>query len=217
MKFQPTVKKLSTTGISIAACAFTLSSSAYAHVTVRPAEVITAGYQTFTVNVPNEKGIPTTSVKVLIPEGINTATPTQKSGWEIVKETEGSGEDVKTKSIVWQGGSITDGTRDEFTFSAKVPEKATALQWKAYQTYSDGTVVAWDQESKDDHGHDSQNPNVGPLSVTKVVAETAQDASMKKADQASADAKAVAERSLYISIAALGLGLIGIFLATRKR
>jgi uncharacterized protein YcnI len=185
-------------------------------VTVKPAEVTTASYQTFTVNVPNEKSIPTVSVKVLMPGDIKNATPTQKAEWQIVKEVEGSGEDVVTKSITWQGGSITDGTRDEFTFSAKTPEKATNLQWKAYQTYADGTVVAWDHESNGAHSHDSNNPNAGPLSITKVIAETAQDSSSKKADQAAADAKVAAERSLYISIAAVVVGIFSIFLATRK-
>lgn len=217
MKTQTIAKRLSLVSFSVAAVTLGFSNSAFAHVTVKPAEVVSSAYQTFTVNVPNEKAMPTVSVKVLIPGDIKNATPTQKAGWQIVKESEGSGEDMKTTSITWQGGSITDGTRDEFTFSAKAPEKVTELQWKAYQTYSDGTVVAWDQESSDNHGHDSSKPNTGPLSVTKVTAETAQEASAKKADQAAADAKAAAERSLYVSIAALVLSIAGIYLATRKK
>ena len=216
MHIQSLTKNISSAGLFAVALTIGLSNSAFAHVTVKPAEVATASYQTFTVNVPNEKPIPTVSVKVLMPGDIKNATPTQKAGWQIVKEVEGSGEDVVTKSITWQGGSITEGTRDEFTFSAKTPEKATDLQWKAYQTYADGTVVAWDQESNGAHSHDSSNPNAGPLSVTRVVTETAQDSSSKKADQAAADAKVAAERSLYISIAAVVVGIFGIFLATRK-
>lgn len=211
------LKQIASIGISALAVVLVSSSSAFAHVTVKPAEVVAAGYQTFTVNVPNEKPIPTVSVKLLMPDSIASATPTQKAGWEIVKETEGTGESAKTKSLTWQGGAITDGTRDEFTFSAKVPEKAGELQWKAYQTYSDGTVVAWDQASEGGHGHDGEESNSGALSVTKVVSESSDTAAVQKADQAAADAKVASERSLYVAIAALALGVVGIFLATRKK
>lgn len=213
MKFTAPIRKTFAAGLTAVIVAAGATSTAFAHVTVKPTEVVTAGYQTFTVSVPNEKDIPTVSVKVLIPDSIASATPTQKSGWEIVKETAGD----KTTSITWQGGSIGDGTRDEFTFSAKVPEKSGELQWKAYQTYEDGTVVAWDQASEGGHGHDSENPNAGPFSVTKVVAETTQETALQKAEQAAANAQTIAERSLYFSIAALALGIVGIFLGTRKK
>lgn len=197
---------------------FITVNTASAHVVVKPSEVVTAGYQTFTVGVPNEKDIPTVSVKVIMPENLENATPTQKSGWQIVKEISGNGEDAKTASITWEGGSIAEGTRDDFTFSAKVPEQTTSLQWKAYQTYADGTVVSWDQEPEEGgHGHSNSEPNTGPFSVTEVVKESSQDNSISKADQAAADAKVAAERALYAAIAAIALSVVGIFLAFRKK
>lgn len=216
MKIQSVVKKVSTVSLLTAAFALSLGSTTYAHVTVKPAEAVTSGYQTFTVSVPNEKEISTVSVKVVMPSGIVSATPTQKAGWQIIKETEGTGEDATTKSITWEGGSISDGTRDEFTFSAKTPEKAAELQWKAYQTYADGTVVAWDKASEGGHGHGGE-ANSGPFSVTKIVTETTQDAVSKKTDQAAADAQLAAERALYVGIAALVVSIIGVFLVTRKK
>lgn len=214
MKRAQSIRKITSVGASALALTLVLHTTTFAHVTVKPAEVVAAGYQTFTVSVPNEKSIPTVSVKVLIPESIASATPTQKSGWEIVKEVTGTGEEAATKSLMWQGGSIADGTRDEFTFSAKVPEKVSELQWKAYQTYADGTVVAWDEATDGGHGGDATS---GPFSVTKVVNESAQTTAVQKADQAAASAKTTSERSLYVGIAALALSIVGIFLATRKR
>lgn len=205
--------------ISMLAFIFALafSTPSFAHVVVRPAEVVTAGYQTFTVSVPNEKDIATVSIKVVIPESLQNITPTQKNGWQISKENDRTGENAKTTSITWEGGSITEGTRDEFTFSAKTPEKATTLQWKAYQTYSDGTVVSWDQEPSDGHSHDHDKPNSGLYSETKIVSLSTQDESVQIIDQAAADAKIAAERSLYAAFAALALSVVGVFLALRKK
>lgn len=203
-------------GILISLFVLALSPIASAHVVVRPAEVVSAGFQTFTVGVPNEKDIPTTSVKLLIPQGLQHVSPTQKTGWDIAIEKEGAGESARVASITWNGGSIGEAFRDDFTFSAQVPEHATTLQWKAYQTYADGTVVSWDKEDSG-HGHDNQNPNEGPFSVTEVVTETAAAKATQKADQAAADAQQTAKRALYIAIAALALGLLGLTLATRQK
>ena len=191
-----------------------MSSSAYAHVTVKPAEVVTAGYQTFTVNVPNEKEIPTVSVKVVIPEAVAHITPTQKAGWNIAIDSEGQGEEARVTSITWDGGAISSGLRDEFTFSAQVPEKATSLEWKAYQTYSDGTVVSWDQKSEGGHG---ESENAGPLSVTEVLDESAQDAGLQAAEKAAADARSLAVTALYVAVAGVAMGLIGVYVGTRKK
>jgi uncharacterized protein YcnI len=188
-----------------------LGSIASAHVTVKPAEVVTAGFQTFTVSVPNEKDIPTTSVKLVIPEGLAHISPTQKSGWKIAVDKT----DATVKSITWQGGTINVDMRDEFTFSAQVPDKATELQWKAYQTYSDGTVVSWDQAT--DGGHDDTNKNSGPFSVTKVVTETEQTLAIQQAEQVALDARNSASRSMYVAVAGIIIGLVAVYLATRRK
>lgn len=187
---------------------------ASAHVVVRPAEVVTAGFQTFTVSVPNEKNIPTTSVELLIPEGLNHIAPTQKSGWIVSTETEGDGEEARVVSITWRDGEIGIGLRDEFTFSAQVPDTETELQWKAYQTYKNGVVVAWDQESEG--GHDTHGDS-GPSSVTNVVSVTEADKAVEKAERAAADALAAGNRSFYIAVAALALALVGAFFALRRK
>jgi len=201
-------------GLLVGVSALTLSSAASAHVTVRPTEVVTAGFQTFTVSVPNEKDIPTTAVRVVMPEGLTYVTPTQKAGWRIDVEKIGESERAVVKSITWSGSAIEQGLRDEFTFAAKVPNTAVELRWNAYQTYSDGTVVAWDRETEGGHGTEE---NAGPFSVTKVVAESPEDVAIDKAQQAAAEAKNTANIALYVGGAGLLLGLVSIFLATRKK
>lgn len=199
--------------------AFTLvlatANTTFAHVTVKPGEVATATYQVFTVNVPNEKTIPTVSVKVIVPENITGVTPTHKSGWKISTEKERSGEDARVISITWSAGKITDGFRDEFTFSAKTPDEAAEIKWKAYQTYSDGTVVAWDKEEEgDSHGKENDS---GPFSVTNVVASATTGGNHHDLSESnSAAAQVSADRALYVGIAGVVLGLAAVFLATRK-
>lgn len=193
----------------------TFGGAASAHVTVTPAEALTASRQTFSVNVPNEKDVPTTQIKLVVPSGLTSVMPFQKTGWEITTETTGSGEEVSVTSITWKGGQVNKGMREAFAFGAKAPAKATELQWKAYQTYADGSVVAWDKaEVKEGH---SDGPNSGPFSVTKVAAETEADARVAKAEQAAADAKSAANRGTYLGIAGVAVGLFGVFLATRKK
>lgn len=202
--------KASFIGVMIGLFAAIVSTPASAHITVKPAEVVTAGYQTFTVNVPNEREVPTVSVKVLVPQGVQSVTPTQKAGWAISIEEK----DETVTSIEWSSGQIADGTRDEFSFSAKAPDTETELQWKAYQTYADGVVVAWDQKSDDGHGDTSNNS--GPFSVTKVVTETASDKEIKEAKVMALSAQASNRMAFYAAITAVLLGLISIYLATRR-
>lgn len=145
---------------------FTLAvpATTFAHVTVKPSTGLPAAYQTFTTSVPNEKEIPVTEIRLVIPSEIGSVTPTVKQGWAI--STEKSGD--KVTEIVWRGGTIDAGLRDEFTFSAQLPAKESEVIWKAYQTYQDGSVVSWDQKPADDHGHESEDETKGPYSVTSV-------------------------------------------------
>jgi len=208
--------RLSVIGVFVSVITLAFSTTASAHVAVKPAEVVTAGFQTFTIGVPNEKDISTTSVKLSIPEGIKYVQPTQKAGWQIDIETEGTGIEASVKSITWSGNEVKAGFRDEFTFSAQVPEKATELQWKAYQTYADGTVVSWDKASHGDD-HENEDENSGPFSVTKVVAETADEIALKNIEQNTADAKSTATTALYVAVAGVVVGLIAAYLGTRKK
>lgn len=208
-------QKLSVLGIVIGVTVLAFSSSASAHVVVKPAEAVTAGFQTFTIGVPNEKGVATTKIKLIIPSGLKYVQPTQKSGWKIDIEKEGKGEDAIVKSITWSGNKVNPGFRDDFTFSGQVPQEATELQWKAYQTYADGTLVSWDKVSQGDH--DDEDSNSGPLSVTKVVVNTAADTSIKNIDQAAADAKNSADTALYVAVAGVAVGFAGVYFGTRKR
>lgn len=183
-------------------------TSAFAHVVVTPNEVVTAKYQTFSVSVPNEKEIPTTQLRLVIPDNIKSITATVKPGWTIATEKDQAG---TTKSITWSGGEIPAEQRDDFTFSTKSPDVAGEVHWKAYQTYSDGSVVAWDAEATN-HSHDDKDA-AGPYSTTKVVTKTSNDI----ISQQIAAAQSQAQTGTIVAAVSGAIALGAVFFATRKR
>jgi uncharacterized protein YcnI len=177
---------------TFAAAAIILSPSvALAHVVVKPAQVATASFQTFTTGVPNEKDIEVTSLRLVIPAGLNYVSPTVKPGWTI--ETKKDGDNVT--EITWSGGAIPAGQRDDFTFGAQAPAKTTTLAWKAYESYADGTTVAWDQKPD---GKDSEDSS--PYSETKVV----NDLAPAKTDTPKADTN---NANLGVALGTIGIVL----------
>jgi uncharacterized protein YcnI len=160
-------QKIITIGILASSMSILITGSVAAHVVVQPSEVLPGDYQTFVTSVPNEKHIPVTELRLKVPSTVTSVTPTVKPGWTIT--TIKSGDTVS--EIQWSGGSIDAGLRDEFSFSAQAPAKPGQIIWKAYQTYQDGTTVAWDEQPADDH-HEREDESKGPYSTTTVAEHT---------------------------------------------
>ncbi len=209
-------KRMLGIGVVVGMTTLFFSAGASAHVVVKPAEVLTAEFQTFTMSVPNEKDISTTSIKLVIPNGLRHVQPTQKSGWNIVIEKDSATENAVVTAITWSGNEVKADFRDEFTFSAQVPSEVGELQWKAYQTYSDGTVVSWDKESSGD-SHESTNTNSGVFSITKIVQNSSKEQLVNDARKVAVDAGNSATVALYVAIAAVITGFVALYFATRKQ
>ena len=140
-------------------------AAAFAHVIVTPAQVSAGQELVFNESVPNEERTAVISVELLIPAGVADVIPTVKPGWTIDTTSSGSAGNSEISSITWTG-NIPVGQRDDFTFSAQILGTSSELDWKAYQTYADGSVVHWDQKPA---GSDDSTGSAGPYSVTKVV------------------------------------------------
>lgn len=179
---------------------FSIFSDVSAHVVVTPSEAGIASYQNFDMGVPAEKNLPTVGLKLILPADLNDVTPNVKEGWQvhIVKET-------KDTAIEWYGGSISPGERDDFYFSAQVPATSTTLLWKAYQTYSDGSIVSWDQDPA--QKMNSNSSNMGPYSQTSIVNDLTASSSTST--------KTETNTSLTISLIALVISVIA-FVSARK-
>ncbi len=186
-----------------------LPTVAFAHAVVTPSETETGSRTTFSISVPNEEeNAAVTKIRLVIPSGIEGATPTVKPGWTITT-TKDSG---TVSEITWQDGTIPVGQRDDFTFRAVNPAKPTDLAWKVYQTYDSGKVVSWDQKpTKDEHASDDEESTSGPYSVTKVVAELSASAAATSASDANtSNSSNAAMIALGVSLTALLVSIFGL-------
>ena len=60
-----------------------VTAPVWAHVVVSPEEVTAGEYETLTVSVPTEKEIPTTEIRVKVPEGFVFSGVQSVPGWEL--------------------------------------------------------------------------------------------------------------------------------------
>ena len=175
---------------------------AAAHVVVKPYEAPTQAYQDFSMGVPSELKSPTVSVKLLVPSEVTKFTPFVKPGWKITLTKSG---DTVT-AVTWSGGRISEGEKDIFQFTALTPASSTTLTWKAYQTYTNGTVVSWDQDAAMAKPGDT----VTPFSTTEVRADLTTDDL-----HASTGKQQIPNNG--IALAALAIAIVALTFAARKR
>jgi len=152
------MKKKILVALSLVIGTFFSVTPAFAHVSVKPGEVGVGERMNFVVSVPTEEEDPTVQVRLVIPEGLQSVTPFVKQGWNIELKKTGEGEEAKVTEIIWSEGSIPAERRDEFLFSAQAPAEETSLIWKAYQTYGDGDVVAWENSPEVVQEYTKNNP-----------------------------------------------------------
>ena len=196
---------------SVVAVSLLFAGKALAHAVVKPAEVGVGKYQTFTLATPSEKSIATVGIRLVMPEGINSATPNVKPGWRIEKKTQSTGnkmrdehgkmtEEQRLVEIIWTGGNIPAGQRDEFLFSIKAPSKPTTLNWRVYQTYADGSVVAWDVDPTSKEVKDG----FGPYSITKVVDDLSASSTAAVSDVSDSNSSVALALSVLALVFSLG-------------
>ncbi|HEX8182924.1 MAG TPA: DUF1775 domain-containing protein [Candidatus Saccharimonadales bacterium] len=181
--------------------ALTLPSAVFAHIVVTPNEAVVGARTTFSMSVPNEKDVAVTELKLSIPDGIKEVQPTVHPGWTITTTED---------AITWSGGEIPAGQRDDFTFRTQAPAQRTNLVWKAYQTYADGTTVAWDQKPTNT---ETEGETTGPYSTTNIVNDLTASKTTS-AQTASVHEEKTDLLPLGISLVAL---IASVFALTRRR
>ncbi len=195
----------------------------FAHVVVKPSQIGVAARQVFTVSVPNEKDNPTIALRLVIPTGLKSVTPNVKPGWTIDIKKTGEGENATVTEIDWTGGSIPVDQRDEFYFQAQTPSKEITLNWKAYQTYEDGTVVSWDQNPdsmktmSDEQMEENEKKNLGPYSQTKIVNDLAGENTPESTSSKLIETEKKSSQAMTLSLAALALSVVALIVVTKKR
>ena len=117
---------------------------ALAHATVKTdmglSESKAGSYETYRLQVPTERPVETTEVKLFVPEGLTVGTFQIMPGFERSVEKNAAG--VIT-TVTWKGKiGVEEFVR--FGFSAKNPAQPTKLLFKVHQTYANGEVVKWE-------------------------------------------------------------------------
>lgn len=132
---------------------------ALAHVSVNPSEAAQGGFEKLTFRVPNEQDTAdTVKVEVKFPTDTPIASVSVKPhpGWTInVKKdplatplTTDDGTVTEAVSLItWSGGKIGPGEFDEFEVSVGPLPAVDSLKFPTVQTYSDGTVVSWIEDT----------------------------------------------------------------------
>jgi len=149
-RFQPS--GLALAGAVLIASA--LIGPASAHVTVQPADASADSYAQLIFTVPHGcNGSATKALRVKLPDGILSAKPQMKPGWQVEIKTRKldaavAGPHGKTVSDVvdevdWRGGPLPDNLYDTFGLVVRLPEKAgQVLYFPAVQECEQG-IERW--------------------------------------------------------------------------
>lgn len=127
---------------------------ARAHVTVWPRESRASAGERYTVRVPTEGKVTTTSVELEIPTDVMVTGILVGSGYTYETRREGD----RIVAITWTQ-EIKPAEVAEFVFFARNP-KSGQIAWKARQRFADGTSADWVGVEGDRR----------PASVTRLVA-----------------------------------------------
>ncbi|MCK8673901.1 YcnI family protein [Rhodococcus sp. HM1] len=159
MKTLPT-RAVTAAGIT-AAMLFAGAGVASAHVSVVAPGATQGGYTVLTFRVPTESETAgTTALTVTLP-GLKSARTEPMPGWTAtVTKDPASG---LATSVTWTadpGVAVGPGQFQQFLLSAGPLPEQDALSFPAVQTYSDGQVVAWDQEAIGDAEPEKPAPSL---------------------------------------------------------
>jgi uncharacterized protein YcnI len=108
-----------------------------AHVTVWPQQSQAGAGERYTVRVPTERQVATTSVELEVPSDVTVSGVLVGAGYTYEVRRDGN----RIVAIIWEQ-EIKPGEVGEFVFFARNP-KAAQITWKARQRFADGTSADW--------------------------------------------------------------------------
>ena len=123
---------------SVAALTVAMTTGALAHVGIGPKQSRANSTQTYTIRVPAEGTVPTTSLDLEVPSGIEVISVGAPAGvtYELKKES------TRVVRIVWSM-TLQPGAVAELSFVARNPGPGQVF-WKSHQHFADGTVSHYD-------------------------------------------------------------------------
>ncbi len=211
------------------------ATAASAHVKVDPDDTGANGYSHLTFNVPNESPTAKTSkLEVTLPTGTPFTSVSVKpvEGWtaqvissDLPKPVTVSGTTVTKapSSVVWtadEAHQIGQNQYQAFSLSVgKLPAAGTDVTLPAAQTYTDGTVVNWDEQAAEGQPEPkhpapsftttAEDGTDATASASPVAAAPASQASEVSGNAASVWGTVLGGAGFVLGAAALGLVLAG--------
>jgi uncharacterized protein len=152
------IRRTAAAATLLAAIVVLTALPAAAHVTISGTGT-QGGYGTFSFKVPNEEdAASTTKLEVQFPTDHPLASVSVEPvpGWTATVQTTKLATPIKTddgdvteavSTITWTGGEIKPGEFQQFPVSAGPLPNVDSLEFKAIQTYSNGDVVRWIDET----------------------------------------------------------------------
>ncbi|HSK41435.1 MAG TPA: DUF1775 domain-containing protein [Arenibaculum sp.] len=117
----------------LAATALAVPGAALAHVTLQVGEAPADSYYRAVLQVGHGcEGAPTNEIRVKVPDGMQSAKPMPKAGWQVeaikgkLAEPYESHARTITEDVTeirWTGGNLPDTHYDEFVFRGKLPDR----------------------------------------------------------------------------------------------
>jgi uncharacterized protein YcnI len=185
------------------------AAPAWAHVHVDADSTAPGAYSVLTFEVPNEseKGALTTQLSVILPN-VESASTELMPGWTARLDRDAAA--GITRSVTWTAAPGTGIPTDQFALfriSVKLPDTQT-ISLPATQTYSDGTVVKWDQPTPPG-GAEPEYP-APELALTGAKADRADDQQTPVAQTAAPDnsARWLAGGALAVSVIAVAAAFL---------
>lgn len=194
------------------------TASAHVHVDADGATPGSTSVLTFRVPGESEKGALTTSFSVSLPNVASARTEVMP-GWTARLDRDASAGTVR--SVTWTAAPSTGISSDQFALfnvSVTLPDQPT-VTLPATQTYSDGTVVRWDQPPLPDGG-EPEHP-APELKLTGAPAGGHDDHEQSAAPMVAAAAEPVPARpddtARWLAGGALVLAAVGVGVALTGR
>jgi uncharacterized protein YcnI len=195
------------------------AGAASAHVSVSSPDASPGGYGKIVFRVPSESAkASTVKVSVLLPTDTPLAevSPKVMTGWSVAEQTtsldkpitndDGFTVSKAVSKVTWTatGAGIPPEQFDEFELSVgPFPKSVDALHFPTVQTYSNGSVVKWDEVATG--GAEPEHP-APALTLTDVADSTFEDsAGLATTDQSDKAARTLG--IVAIALAAVGVGL----------
>ena len=204
---------LAVTGATMSIGLLTGTASASAHVRAESDNASPGQTAVVTFRVPgeSENGALTTQLRIALPD-VGSARTEVMPGWTARLDRDPAA--GKVSAVTWTAAAGTGISSDQFALfrvSVKLPE-GESVSFPATQTYSDGTVVRWDQPPLPDGGEPEYPAPVITMGEAKTAPADDHLAAVAQSSTADNSARWLAGGALTVAAVAIA----GTLLARRR-